>query len=99
MTDENPYAAVADLEAPKNRRWLHRLVILNALLIGLPIMLAISVWMLLAMNGVRISGSSGSLGTVTLIFAVGYFVLPNLIMIVAWRLGNRAGVDVSREAI
>ncbi len=64
MTDDNAYApVVADSKvAPRNRRWMYRFLILNALLFGLPIGLAIAALIMLALNGVQISGTSVSLG-------------------------------------
>ncbi len=84
MTDENAYApVVADSKvATRKHRWIYRFLILNALLFGLPIGLAIAASVMLALNGVQISGTSGSLGLDTMLFAVACIAIPNLIMAV-----------------
>lgn len=100
MTDEKPYAAVVAASAPLpgKHHWLHRFLILNALLFGLPIVLALAVWVMLALKGVQISGSSGSVGLVTLLVAVGFVVIPNLIMVIMRRSEIRRSGDSANAA-
>ncbi len=99
MTDDNAYApVVADSKvAPRNRRWMYRFLILNALLFGLPIGLAIAALIMLALNGVQISGTSGFLGLDTMLFAVACIAIPNLIMAVVCLNEKRRGVAAQQE--
>lgn len=98
MTEENPYAAVVAVSAPlpSKRGWLLRFLVLNVLLVGLPIMLALAVWVMLAANGVQISGSSGSVGLVPPLIASGYVAIPNLIMFTLRRMEKRRGEDAEQ---
>lgn len=99
MTDENAYApVVADSKvAPRKRRWMYRFLILNALLFGLPVGLAIAALVMLALNGVQITGTSGSLGLGTMLFAVACIAFPNLIMAVVCLNEKRRGVVTQQE--
>ena len=75
MTNKSACNAVAadSIAVPSKHRWLHRFLILNALLIGLPIALMIAVWGMLTLNGVQVSGSSGSLELDTVLICGGIY--------------------------
>jgi hypothetical protein len=98
MTEDNAYAAVIvnSSEVPRRRRWLQRFAVLNAVLIGLPLLLALVAYTLLAANGIQISGSSGTLGMETVLVAAAYLVLPNVIMAIVWGVGLRSRRNADR---
>ena len=83
MTDENPYAStdVTSVKLQAKHRWLHRFIILNVLLVGLPLVLVLAVWGVLAMNNVELSGSSGTVSLSGLLIPIAYLAIPNLVMI------------------
>ena len=98
MTDDNAYTAivVSSSDVPRRLRWLQRFAVLNAMLIGLPFLLAIIAYAMLAVNGIQISGSSGALGMETALLVAGYFVLPNITMAIFCAIGRRSRSNVNR---
>jgi hypothetical protein len=98
MTDDNASAAIvaSSSDVPQRRRWLQRFALLNAMLIGLPLLLAIIAYAMLAVNGIQISGSSGALGMETALLVAGYIVLPNIIMAIFCAIGRRSRSNANR---
>lgn len=95
MTENNPYATSTTGTRPPaaKRSLLVRFVILNLVLIGIPIILALMTYGLLTLIGLQVSGieSSGSLGLVSndvLWIILGYWLLPNLVLLAFWKFGR-----------
>lgn len=83
MKRENAYEPVSIDSVPAKRRprWLRRFAILNAILVGLPLVLFVVAYFVLASNGMYFSGASGSLGLATLVLISAYVLVPNLAML------------------
>lgn len=95
MTEDNPYASTTTGTRPTaaKRSLLVRFFILNLVLIGIPIILALMTYGLLTLIGLQISGieSSGSLGLVSngvLLIILGYWLLPNFVLLAFWKFGR-----------
>lgn len=95
MTEDNPYASTTTGTRPPaaKRSLLVRFVVLNLVLIGIPIILALMTYGLLTLIGLQVSGieSSGSLGLLrndVLLIVLGYLLLPNLVLLVFWKFGR-----------
>jgi hypothetical protein len=90
--NSNPYqpTEIEPKRPLKRIRWYRRFAILNGVLILVPLVCALAANLILAANGVHLSGVSGVMGLELARLLFAYFAIPNSIMFALWLSSRRS---------
>ncbi len=84
--NRNPYQpTLSESTKPlKVIRWFRQFAILNSVILLVPVVCALAAYLVLAANGIHLSGVSGEMGSELVFLLIAYFAIPNSIMIALW---------------
>ena len=84
--NRNPYQpTLSESTKPlKVIRWFRRFAVLNSVILLVPVVCALAAYLVLAANGIHLSGVSGVMGMELAILLIAYLAIPNSIMFALW---------------